>query len=105
MSTDDALGQTETEEQQRRRLHASECAELLKRQFSNSEAYDKAILALSSGFLALSLSQCVEIVRPRLHHLPSLREPNRAVVRRPDLVPLGVCQLQLDQIRVPPLLV
>ena len=62
MNTEDALGETETEDQQRERLHASARSELLDRQFSNSEAYDKAILTLSSGFLALSLSFIKEIL-------------------------------------------
>jgi hypothetical protein len=61
MSTEDALGEAETEDQQRERLHTSARGELLDRQFSNSEAYDKAILTLSSGFLALSLSFIKEI--------------------------------------------
>jgi len=59
MSTEDPLG--DTEDQQRERLHTSARTELLDRQFSNSEAYDKAILTLSSGFLALSLSFIKEI--------------------------------------------
>jgi hypothetical protein len=62
VSTEDALGETETEDQQRERLHTSARSELLDRQFSNSEAYDKAILTLSSGFLALSLSFIKEIL-------------------------------------------
>ena len=45
----------ETEYQQRQRLYASTRAELLERQFSNSEEYDKAILTFASGFLAASL--------------------------------------------------
>lgn len=52
----------ETEDQQRERLHTSARSGLLDRQFSNSEAYDKAILTLSSGFLALSLSFIKEIL-------------------------------------------
>jgi hypothetical protein len=62
MSNEDVLGGVETEDQQRERLHASTRSELLERQFSNSEAYDKAILTLSSGFLALSLSFIKEIL-------------------------------------------
>lgn len=62
MNTENALGEIETEDQQRERLHTSARGELLDRQFSNSEAYDKAILTLSSGFLALSLSFIKEIL-------------------------------------------
>jgi len=62
MSTEDTLGEIETEDQQRERLHTAARGELLDRQFSNSEAYDKAILTLSSGFLALSLSFIKEIL-------------------------------------------
>lgn len=62
MSSDDTVGQAETEDQQRQRLYVSARAELLERQFSNSEAYDKAILTLSSGFLALSLSFIKDIL-------------------------------------------
>ena len=62
MSTEGTLGETETEDQQRERLHTSARSELLDRQFSNSEAYDKAILTLSGGFLALSLSFIKEIL-------------------------------------------
>jgi hypothetical protein len=62
MSTEDALVEAETEDQQRERLHTGARSELLDRQFSNSEAYDKAILTLSSGFLALSLSFIKEIL-------------------------------------------
>jgi len=62
MSNEDVLGEIETEDQQRERLHTSTRSELLERQFSNSEAYDKAILTLSSGFLALSLSFIKEIL-------------------------------------------
>lgn len=39
-----------------RRLFAEYRAELLKRQFSNSEAYDKALLTMSSGLLGLSIA-------------------------------------------------
>jgi hypothetical protein len=46
----------EAEGQQRQRLWAKARDELLERQFSNSESYDKAILTLSSAFLALSLT-------------------------------------------------
>jgi hypothetical protein len=46
----------------RQQLHESARAELLERQFSNSEAYDKAILTLSSGFLALSLTFIKDLV-------------------------------------------
>lgn len=46
----------ETEDQQRRRLYDAHRAELLERQRSNSESYDKAILTLSSGALGLSLT-------------------------------------------------
>lgn len=50
------------DEAYRRSVHASERAELLKRHQANSDAHDKAILTLSSGFLALSLSFIKEIV-------------------------------------------
>jgi hypothetical protein len=46
----------ETDNQQCRELLANVRRELLERQFSNSQAYDKAILTLSSAFLALSLN-------------------------------------------------
>lgn len=52
----DEAAEGETEEQQRRRLHDAQRAELLDRQRANSDSFDKAILTLASGTLALSLS-------------------------------------------------
>jgi hypothetical protein len=56
MSKDEAGITEETEYEERRSLHQEAREEIQKRQFSNSESYDRAILTLSSGFLALSLS-------------------------------------------------
>ena len=63
----DELGE-ETESQQRRRLHGEQRSELLERQRSNSESYDKAILTLSSGALGLSLTFIKDL-------LPASRQP------------------------------
>lgn len=41
---------------EKRKLLAETRADLLKRQLSNSENYDKAVLSLSTAFLALSLA-------------------------------------------------
>lgn len=43
-------------------------------------------------------AQPVEIVRPYLHHLASLDEARRPIVRSADLVPLLVSQLKLDHV-------
>jgi hypothetical protein len=43
--------------------------------------------------------QPVEIVGPRLHHLPPIRHARRAVVGRPHFVSLRVCEFQLDHVR------
>lgn len=58
----------ETETQLRRRLHGEQRSELLERQRSNSESYDKAILTLSSGALGLSLTFIKDL-------LPASRQP------------------------------
>jgi hypothetical protein len=60
--TDEAAECTETEDQQRQRLHDAARSELLDRQRSNSESYDKAILTLASGALGLSLSFIKDIL-------------------------------------------
>jgi hypothetical protein len=52
-----------------------------------------------------SSAQGVEVVRPSLHHLAAVRESSCAVVNGPNLVPLSVRQLQLDQIRMQSLFV
>ena len=62
MSVDNSPQQSKSDSQLRQELYANARAELLERQFSNSEAYDKAILTLSSGFLALSLTFIKDIV-------------------------------------------
>lgn len=46
------------------RLYSEARAELLKRQLSNSENYDKAILTLSTAFLGLSIAFVKDIVPP-----------------------------------------
>lgn len=46
----------EDDSARRQELLATARKELIERQFSNSESYDKAILTLSSAFLALSLT-------------------------------------------------
>src|SRR5580658_9736684 len=51
------------------------------------------------------LAQGIQIVRPRLHHLATLRQPLRFVVSRANLVALRVRQLQLDDIRRETLLI
>jgi hypothetical protein len=69
MSVDNGSQQSESDRQLRQELYANARTELLERQFSNSEAYDKAILSLSSGFLALSLTFIKDIVpRAQLAH-------------------------------------
>jgi hypothetical protein len=61
----------------------------------------KSVLACTKNWNDVCVfAQTVEIVRPRLYHLASLGQSLRLVVCRSDLIPLGVCQLQLDQIRV-----
>lgn len=65
MDTENVRNQGKTEGQQRERLYANARTELLDRQFSNSQAYDKAVLTLSSAFLALSLT-FKRISRPRV---------------------------------------
>ena len=50
------------DEEFRRRTYASERAELLKRQSANADAYDRAVLTLSGGVLALSLSFIKDIL-------------------------------------------
>jgi hypothetical protein len=47
---------------EKRRLLAETRADLLKRQLSNSENYDKAVLSLSTAFLGLSLAFLKDIV-------------------------------------------
>ncbi len=64
MGADDRGPQSDSDRELRRELHASAREELLKRQFSNSESYDKAILTLSSGFLALSLTFIKGVLPP-----------------------------------------
>lgn len=56
MSDEDLI--TRTDEEQRRSVEMFDSFrdELYKRQLSNNEAYDKAILSLSSAGLAISLS-------------------------------------------------
>jgi hypothetical protein len=58
----DEAAEDETEKQQRRRLHDAQRSELLDRQRANSDSYDKAILTLASGSLALSLSFIKDIL-------------------------------------------
>lgn len=58
----------ETEGEQRHRLHEAARSELLERQRSNSESYDKAILTLSSGALGVSLTFIKDL-------LPASSEP------------------------------
>jgi hypothetical protein len=50
-------------------------------------------------------AQAVEIIGPSLHHLTSLIETLCAIVGSTNLVPLRVSELQLDEIRMPALLV
>jgi hypothetical protein len=64
MSADESSTQQEDDGQLRQQLYSTARTELLERQFSNSEAYDKAILTLSSGFLALSLTFIKDLVSP-----------------------------------------
>lgn len=45
-----------------------------------------------------TLSKLVQVVRPGLHQFPPLFEVGGMVVCRADLVPLLVCQLQLDHV-------
>ncbi|MEI8574822.1 hypothetical protein J0667_23065 [Methylomonas sp. WH-1] len=54
-----------TEEEQKRciEIHDAYRAELLKRQLSNTENYDKAILSLSSAALGLSLT-AIKLIIP-----------------------------------------
>jgi hypothetical protein len=51
--TDEGTDDDESPEQERRRLHDAYCAELLDRQRSNSDSYDKAVLTVASGSLAV----------------------------------------------------
>lgn len=53
---------SENDNELRQRLYAERRAELLQRQFSNCEAYDQAVLTLSSGLLGLSLAFVTDIV-------------------------------------------
>lgn len=56
MSQTDKIERTPEEQARAVELHDSSREDLLKRQLSNSENYDKAILSLSSAGLALSLT-------------------------------------------------
>jgi hypothetical protein len=59
----------EGDDEMRQRLYAAARTELLERQFSNSAEYDKSILTLSSGFLALSLTFLKDVLpRGELSH-------------------------------------
>lgn len=49
--------------EERKNLYASTRADLLNRQISNSENFDKAILSLSTGLLGLSLAFIKDIVK------------------------------------------
>ena len=51
--------------------------------------------------LVLSRPQSIQIIPPCLHHLPPIRQSLSPVVRRSDLIPLRMRELQLDEIRVP----
>jgi hypothetical protein len=46
----------DAEDRRREQLHESKRTELIAQQSSNSEAYDKAVLTLSSAFLGISLA-------------------------------------------------
>lgn len=50
-------------------------------------------------------TQGIEIVRPRLHHFSPFAQPSCAVVCCADLIALAMCQLQLDQVWMPALLI
>ncbi len=56
MSNQDKILRTEDDQKRSEEIHDKFREELLKRQLSNSEGYDKAILSLSSAGLALSLT-------------------------------------------------
>ena len=56
MSSNDKFIRTEIEQKRCNEIHDKFREELLKRQLSNNEGYDKAILSLSSAGLALSLT-------------------------------------------------
>lgn len=56
MSNPEVFERTDEENKRCLGIHDVSRAELLKRQLSNSESYDKAILSLSSAALALSLT-------------------------------------------------
>jgi len=49
----------------------------------------------AGNYLAL-LSERIKVVRPRLHHLASLRQILRVVVGRLHLIPFGMRELPLD---------
>ncbi|MGR5108891.1 hypothetical protein [Shewanella chilikensis] len=56
MAKQDKFERTEEEQKRSEEIHDKFREELLKRQLSNNEGYDKAILSLSSAGLALSLT-------------------------------------------------
>lgn len=62
MGDDQKIDRTPEEQDRCVKLYDDSRAELLKRELSNSEAYDKAILSLSSAFLAFSLTAIKFIV-------------------------------------------
>ena len=50
-------------------------------------------------------TQSVEVIGPSLQHLATLRQSLSAIVGSTYLITLGMCKLQLNQIRVPALLI
>jgi hypothetical protein len=56
------MSETADADEERRKLHAETRADLLKRQLSNAENYDKAILTLSAAALGFSLAVLKDIV-------------------------------------------
>src|ERR1700674_3873897 len=64
----------------------------------------RSIFAMDRSGPVTSLEP-VDIVRPGLHHRSTFRQPLRLVIRGSDLIPLSMRKLQLNQIRMPPLLI
>jgi hypothetical protein len=56
MAAEEDSTEEKSEDQRREELYQATRTELLAKQFSNSEAYDKAVLTLSSAFLGVSLA-------------------------------------------------
>ena len=65
---------------------------------------ERALRRKSGSKLLWLPSQCIQMIRPRLHHLRTRFEIQRMVISRARIVPLLMCKLQLDVVMLPALL-